>query len=101
MTAIAAHQAASTGVPDLIAIAYTLGQRRKDLIRLFGEEAYLEHTRHAKERISEAMDAHHDLNAISAALTVCRALRVSHPGQDVSTAEQFLLAAAADMVEGR
>lgn len=105
MTAIAAHAHGAAGnetaAPDLIAVAYTLGQRRKDLIRLFGDDAYLEHTRHAKAQIGEAMDAHRDLNPISAALTVCRALRVAHPGQDVSTAEQFLLAAAADLVEGR
>ena len=45
-----------------------LTERRADLIRLFGEAAYLERATLAKERIREVMVLNHDDNALSAAI---------------------------------
>lgn len=78
-----------------------LAQRRADLIRLFGEPKYLEHVRAAKDRINEAMAVREDTNVFSAAIAVCNAMKEANPGRDVSTAQQFVLAAAADIAENR
>lgn len=82
-------------------LTYELNERRDDLIRLFGETAYLERAMLAKERIREVMQLNHDENALSAAIAFCKALAERHPGTDVSTTQQVVLCAAADLVEGR
>ena len=78
-----------------------LTERRADLIRLFGETAYLERATLAKERRREVMVLNHDDNALSAAIAFCKELASRHPGADVSTTQQVVLCAAADLVEGR
>ena len=78
-----------------------LAERRAQLLRLFGEAIYLERTTMAKERIRETMQILKIDNAISAAITYCKSMAAQHPGEDVSTIQQFVLCAAADMAEGR
>lgn len=91
-------------VMDLLraaALTTQLCERRTDLIRLFGEATYQERTALAKARIREVMTLRHDDNALSAAIAFCKDLAARHPGADVSTAQQFVLCAAADLAEGR
>lgn len=78
-----------------------LVERRAQVLRLFGEATYLERTAQAKERIKEVMALRKDDNVISAAIAFCKDMAANHPGEDVSTAQQFVLCAAADLVEGR
>ncbi|BBN90532.1 hypothetical protein [Azospira sp. I09] len=84
-----------------VTLSADLVQRRADLIRLFGEARYQERTSLAKERIKEVMALQKGDNPISAAITYCKHLAVQHPGEDVSTTQQFVLAAAADLAEGK
>ena len=91
-------------VMDLLRAATLTKQlcdRRVELVRLFGEATYEERTTLAKARIREVMALRHDDNALSAAIAFCKDLAARHPGADVSTAQQFVLCAAADLAEGR
>lgn len=78
-----------------------LAERRVQLLRLFGEARYLERTTLAKERIREAMAELKTDNPINAAIAYCKSLAAQHPGEDVTTTNQFVLCAAADMADGR
>lgn len=84
-----------------VTLSADLMQRRADLIRLFGEARYQERTELAKERIKEVMAQQHAPNPLSAAVAYCRHLAAKHPGEDVSTTQQFVLCAAADLAEGK
>ncbi|TXT28224.1 MAG: hypothetical protein FD131_3357 [Rhodocyclaceae bacterium] len=84
-----------------ITLSADLIQRRQDLLRLFGEARYQERTALAKERIREVMALQKEGNPISAAIAYCKHLAAQHPGEDVSTTQQFVLAAAADLAEGK
>lgn len=84
-----------------ITLSADLLQRRADLIRLFGEARYQERTALAKERIREVMSLQKRDNPICAAIAYCKHLAAQHPGEDVSTTQQFVLAAAADLAEGK
>lgn len=84
-----------------ITLSADLIQRRQDLLRLFGEARYQERTALAKERIREVMALQKGGNPISAAIAYCKHLAAQHPGEDVSTTQQFVLAAAADLAEGK
>lgn len=84
-----------------VTLSADLLQRRSDLIRLFGEARYQERTALAKDRIREVMDLQKSDNPISAAIAYCKHLAAQHPGEDVSTTQQFVLAAAADLAEGK
>lgn len=90
-----------TGISLLQAAELTssLLQRRVDLIRLFGEARYLERVTLAKARIAEVMAMRNDDNPISAAIAYCKHLASLHPGEDVSTTQQFVLCAAAELAE--
>lgn len=55
----------------------------------------------AKERIKEVMAQQNAPNPLSAAVAYCRHLAAKHPGEDVSTTQQFVLCAAADLAEGK
>ena len=83
-----------------VTLSADLVQRRADLIRLFGEARYQERTSLAKDRIREVMSLQKSDNPISA-ITYCKHLAAQHPGEDVSTTQQFVLAAAADLAEGK
>jgi hypothetical protein len=78
-----------------------LTQRRADLIRIFGEKKYAEYTAVARPMIEKAMRVAADSNPLNAAILVCRKIKEDNLGEDVSTAQQFVLAAAADMAEER
>ncbi len=78
-----------------------LEERRDQVLRLFGESKYLEQTGLAKERIRECMAAQGTDNPLNAAISYCNSLAAHNPGKDVSTAQQFVLCAAADMAAGR
>jgi len=78
-----------------------LAERRAQLLRIFGEERYLKQTTLAKERIREVMAIQKSDNVISAAISYSKSMAAQHPGKDVSTLQQFVLCAAADMAEGR
>ncbi len=82
-------------------LSVDLVQRRADLIRLFGETRYQERTALAKERIKEVMAQQNASNPLSAAVVYCRLLAAKHPGEDVSTTQQFVLCAAADLAEDK
>ncbi len=84
-----------------VTLTADLVQRRTDLIRLFGEARYQERTELAKERIKEVMAQQHAPNPLSAAVAYCRYLAAKHPGEDISTTQQFVLCAAADLAEGK
>lgn len=84
-----------------IELTFQLAERRDQLIRLFGEDCYQERTGVARERIREVMLEQKTDNAIMAAISYCNFLTDLHPGEDVSTAQQFVLCAAADMAEER
>lgn len=88
-------------VARAISLSSDLLKRRNDLIRLFGEPRYQERTSLAKDRIREVMAARNEDNPISAAIAYCKHLAALHPGEDVSTTQQFVLAAAADLAEGK
>lgn len=88
-------------VARAVTLAADLQQRRTDLIRLFGEDRYQERTSLAKDRIREMMLASSDDNPVSAAIAFCKHLAAQHPGEDVSTTQQFVLCAAADLAEGK
>lgn len=88
--------------PDrAVTLSADLLQRRADLIRLFGDARYQERTALAKDRIREVMTLQKTDNPISAAIAYCKHLAAQHPGEDVSTTQQFVLAAAADLAEGQ
>lgn len=84
-----------------ISLTTNLIQRRHDLQRLFGAAAYSERVTLAKERIREVMATRHDDNPIAAAIAFCTFLAQHHPGKDVTTSQQFVLCAAADLAEGK
>ena len=88
-------------VDRAFSLAADLIQRRNDLIRLFGEDRYHERTGLAKERIREVMAHQNAANPLSAAIAYCRHLAAKHPGEDVTTTQQFVLCAAADLAEGK
>jgi hypothetical protein len=84
-----------------LTLSADLVERRADLIRLFGDARYLERTTLAKERIREVMALQKGDNPISAAIAYCKHLAAQHPSEDVSTTQQFVLCAAADLAEGK
>lgn len=79
---------------NLPGLAARLSERRNDLKRLFGEARY-------QERVKEAMASLQTDNPLQAAIRHCRQLAIAHPGEDVTTAQQFILCAACDLTEGR
>ncbi len=84
-----------------VSLSADLIQRRNDVLRLFGEKTYLERTTLAKDRIREVMAFRNDDNPVSAAIAYCKHLASQHPGEDVTTTQQFVLCAAADLAEGK
>lgn len=86
---------------NLTGLVARLAERRNDLKRLFGEARYQERVAIAKERVKEAMASLQTDNPLQAAIRYCRQLAIAHPGEDVTTAQQFILCAACDLTEGR
>lgn len=73
-----------------VTLSADLMQRRTDLLRLFGAR-YQERTALAKERIKEVMAQQHTPNPLSAALiNTAGTSPPKHPGEDVSTTQQFV-----------
>lgn len=80
-------------------LACQLVERRRELQLVFGESAYRDRMSLATQRVREAMAALKIDNPLQAALAYAKTLAARNPGEDVSTAQQFVLCAAADIAE--